>query len=389
MTLPFLVAEDAVLSYQHTFLLYYIFIALIALFRVNHAPEWRCHISVSTQSKVKEFVSVGVQAVPHTQSSECQCPPIDGDIEEMEEEIEESEEDEGTRYEPDTDEEGEEEHTFYDSEEEMREEEVPLPVHKEKNYSTDKLMFVRVKFVAEHTSVTRRPAVNAEFLLQQNILFESARTAAKKLTVGGDGHSGALCQSNEVGGSYHMEKEGLIRCLDTVMGHDLQIGTIVTDRHLQIAKFIREELQGIIHRFGVWHVVKGFSKKWESTSKLKGCQDLSLWTKSVVNHMYWSAASSDSIAAEKAEMLILNKTLLKDASMLSGGCKWLPCTTTKMQTEANTKDGQPQFKSSFPKSRQGQATTFMIQNCFRLCGFYYDLINGPGQAFWFSPSLLP
>ncbi|ELT92852.1 hypothetical protein CAPTEDRAFT_78515, partial [Capitella teleta] len=99
-------------------------------------------------------------------------------------------------------------------------------------------------------------------------------------------------QSNEVRGSYHMEKEGLIRCLDTVMGHDLQIGTIVTDRHRQIAKFIREELQGVIHRFDVWHVVKGFSKKWESTSKLKGCQDLSLWTKSVVNHMYWSAASS-------------------------------------------------------------------------------------------------
>ncbi|ELT91018.1 hypothetical protein CAPTEDRAFT_223758 [Capitella teleta] len=111
-----------------------------------------------------------------------------------------------------------------------------------------------------------------------------------------------LSMSNEVRGSYHMEKEGLIRCLDTVMGHDLQIGIIVTNRQLQIAKFIREELQGVIHIFDIRHVAKGFSQNWESASKLKMC-------------LY----ARDSIAAEKAEMLILNKTLLKKVAVLSGG----------------------------------------------------------------------
>ena len=46
-------------------------------------------------------------------------------------------------------------------------------------------------------------------------------------------------QSNEVGSSNHMEK-GLHRVLEFLKEKDLQVGTLVTDRHQQITKWIRE-----------------------------------------------------------------------------------------------------------------------------------------------------
>ena len=54
-----------------------------------------------------------------------------------------------------------------------------------------------------------------------------------------------------------MEKEGLVRAIEFLKSHGLQIGTIITDRHRQIAKYIRESLPGTIHLFDVWHVAKG------------------------------------------------------------------------------------------------------------------------------------
>ena len=54
-----------------------------------------------------------------------------------------------------------------------------------------------------------------------------------------------------------MEKAGLQRCLQTVCDHDVVIDTLVTDRHRQIAKFLREEHPCITHAFDIWHVAKG------------------------------------------------------------------------------------------------------------------------------------
>ena len=66
-----------------------------------------------------------------------------------------------------------------------------------------------------------------------------------------------MLQSNEVGGSYHMEKEGLRRVLDFFTQKKLKVGTLVTDRHKQINKWIREDHPGIKHYYDVWHVAKG------------------------------------------------------------------------------------------------------------------------------------
>ena len=66
-----------------------------------------------------------------------------------------------------------------------------------------------------------------------------------------------LCiQSNEVPGSTHMEKEGLIRCVTFLQQSGFTISKIVTDRHKQIGKWIREALPSVKHEYDVWHVAK-------------------------------------------------------------------------------------------------------------------------------------
>ena len=44
-----------------------------------------------------------------------------------------------------------------------------------------------------------------------------------------------LKQSNEVGSSYHMEKEGLQRSLEYLLQHEIIVGELVTHRHKQIS----------------------------------------------------------------------------------------------------------------------------------------------------------
>ncbi|XP_070561301.1 uncharacterized protein [Ptychodera flava] len=102
-----------------------------------------------------------------------------------------------------------------------------------------------------------------------------------------------LVQSNEVSGSYHMEKEGLKRSLEFLKSHDVDVGEIITDRHRQIGKFLREELPEAQHRYDVWHVAKGLKKKVIALSKERDCEKAGKWSRSIVNHMYWCATSTE------------------------------------------------------------------------------------------------
>ncbi|XP_034074062.1 uncharacterized protein LOC117547417 isoform X1 [Gymnodraco acuticeps] len=99
-----------------------------------------------------------------------------------------------------------------------------------------------------------------------------------------------LVQSNEVGGSYHMELEGLKRSLELLKERGVTLDCIVTDRHLQIQKFLRES--SITQFFDVWHIEKGISKQLEKAAKKKDCEKLRGWVKSIRNHIYWTAATS-------------------------------------------------------------------------------------------------
>ena len=64
-----------------------------------------------------------------------------------------------------------------------------------------------------------------------------------------------LWQSNEVGGSSHMEKEGLKRSLTLLGARGITPNCIVTDRHPQIQKFLREN--NITQFYDVWQMEKG------------------------------------------------------------------------------------------------------------------------------------
>ena len=57
--------------------------------------------------------------------------------------------------------------------------------------------------------------------------------------------------------SYHMEKEGLQHCLNFLKEHDLDVEVLVTDRHKQINKWLREKHSDVKHYYDVWHVAKG------------------------------------------------------------------------------------------------------------------------------------
>ncbi|KAM8755816.1 uncharacterized protein AB9X84_009227 [Acanthopagrus schlegelii] len=99
-----------------------------------------------------------------------------------------------------------------------------------------------------------------------------------------------LVQSNEVGGSQHMEKEGLRRSLALLEGRGINLDCVVTDRHPQIQKFLGE--RNITHYYDVCQIAKEISKKMEKISKDKECQKLQKWMRSITNHIYWTAASS-------------------------------------------------------------------------------------------------
>ena len=66
-------------------------------------------------------------------------------------------------------------------------------------------------------------------------------------------------QSNEVGGSYYMELEGLTRSMKYLLGKNLSVGTLITDRHRAIGKWIRTSLPTTEHVYDVWHIAKGMS----------------------------------------------------------------------------------------------------------------------------------
>ncbi|XP_078030983.1 uncharacterized protein LOC117267587 isoform X2 [Epinephelus lanceolatus] len=103
-----------------------------------------------------------------------------------------------------------------------------------------------------------------------------------------------LVQSNEVGNSCRMEKEGFQCSLSLLEHKGVTIKAIVTDRHPGIQKYMREQRHDITHYFDPWHMGKGIGKKMDVLAKVRRMQDVGLWKKSIVNHLYWSASTSAS-----------------------------------------------------------------------------------------------
>ncbi|PIK45961.1 hypothetical protein BSL78_17169 [Apostichopus japonicus] len=98
--------------------------------------------------------------------------------------------------------------------------------------------------------------------------------------------------SNELSSSNAMELEGLKRGLQFFAGQNLQVNSLVTDRHRSISKYMREDQSEVDHRYDVCHIAKGTCKKIDKLGKKKTCAAAGAWAKSVSNHLYWVAAST-------------------------------------------------------------------------------------------------
>lgn len=53
------------------------------------------------------------------------------------------------------------------------------------------------------------------------------------------------------------KKEGFVRSIYFINNKGIKIEQIITDRHVQIVKHIREEMPNTKQYFDVWHVAKG------------------------------------------------------------------------------------------------------------------------------------
>lgn len=54
-----------------------------------------------------------------------------------------------------------------------------------------------------------------------------------------------------------MEKEGLARGIKFLSDKSLQVQCLVTDRHGQVSKWVRDNMKTTAHKFDIWHVAKG------------------------------------------------------------------------------------------------------------------------------------
>lgn len=81
-----------------------------------------------------------------------------------------------------------------------------------------------------------------------------------------DFHTIRILQRNEVGSSHGMEYMAFQNCMAYILGYGLVIGTFISNRHLQIARHMRQHLGQITHYFDLWHIKKS---KWQDTWKWK------------------------------------------------------------------------------------------------------------------------
>ena len=77
-----------------------------------------------------------------------------------------------------------------------------------------------------------------------------------------------------------MEHRGLVKALNFLAESSVQIETLITDRHKQIAKYMREHKPSIDHHYDVWHVSKDI----------------------IINYLYIHTTESQSRDKEKAKL---------------------------------------------------------------------------------------
>ena len=89
-----------------------------------------------------------------------------------------------------------------------------------------------------------------------------------------------------------MELAGAKKCFSHLLSLGLQIKVFISDRHLGVAKWIREHQPSTSHFYDIWHVARSITKKMQKASKEKSFELIKDWIKSVRTHLYWCATST-------------------------------------------------------------------------------------------------
>lgn len=100
-----------------------------------------------------------------------------------------------------------------------------------------------------------------------------------------------LVQVTEASSSVAEEPIGFKRSVNKLLEEGIETDALTTDRSPSIRKNMRVEYPNIHHKFDIWHVVQGFSKKLLSMSRYKDNQDLQPWMRSICNHLRDSCAT--------------------------------------------------------------------------------------------------
>ena len=95
-----------------------------------------------------------------------------------------------------------------------------------------------------------------------------------------------------------MELAGLQKSLNHLIEW---LNSVNIDKHRSIAKWIKENHSAILHVYDIWHVAKSVRKMLESAAKLKDCENIQPWIQSIINHLYWSAVSTE---LEQGELIV-------------------------------------------------------------------------------------
>ena len=161
------------------------------------------------------------------------------------------------------------------------------------------------------------PAVFHVWRTEQEHLFHLIRQSGEKIILGGDarcdspGHNAKygsyvvmdlknnkildvqLVQCNEVTTSNAMELEGLKHCFQKLDDNNIEVDTLVTDRHPSVQKYMKTMRPLIKHCYDCWHIAKSVYKKIIALTKKAGYTSLKNRAHSISNHLYWCPSSSN------------------------------------------------------------------------------------------------
>ena len=108
-----------------------------------------------------------------------------------------------------------------------------------------------------------------------------------------------------------MEVAACERLIRFLLSKGVDIRAFATDRSISIRKMIKTLFPNLRHEFDPWlvnciklhkkmamyvmnfrHYVKGIEKSLYKSSKLKSCQNLNLWQKSISTMIWWALGTS-------------------------------------------------------------------------------------------------